>query len=86
MNDPQLCKPTVQKQVTLDIPKIDEPSKIEEWANLAVEQMILEQKEFGFLVKEDCPNTVKEAIDSEEEEHWRKAMEEEMDTLRKMGT
>ena len=86
MNDPQLRKPTVRKQVTLDIPKIDEPSKIEEWVNLAVEQIILEQKEFGFLVEEDCPNTVKEAIDSEEGENWRKAMEEEMDTLRKMGT
>ena len=86
MNNPQLCKLTVQKQLTPDIPKIDKPSKIEEWANLAVEQIILEQKEFGFLVEEDCPNTVKEAIDSEEGEHWRKAMEEEMDTLRKMGT
>ena len=85
-NDPQLCKLTVRKQLTLDIPKIDEKSKIEEWANLAVEQIILEQKEFCFLVKEDCSNTVKEAIDSEEWEHWRKAMEEEMDTLRKMVT
>ena len=46
----------------------------------------MEEKEFGFLVKEDCPKLVKEAINSEEGEHWRKAMEEEMETLKNMGT
>ena len=34
------------------------------------------EKEFGFLVEEDCPNTVKEAMDSEEERNgkqlWKK--------------
>ena len=42
--------------------------------------------EFEFLVEEDCPNTVKEAIESEEGEHWRKAMEEEMEILKEMET
>ena len=57
-----------------------------EWANLAIEQIILEEKEFGFLVEEDCPNTVKEAVDLDEGKQWRKAMEKEMESLKKMGT
>ena len=67
------------------MPKIDSPSK-EEWANLAVEQIILGEKEFRFLVEEDCPNTVKEAMDSEKREKWKTAMEEETGTLKKMET
>ena len=57
---------------------MDKPNK--EWANLAFEKIILEEKEFGFLVEEDCPKTVKEAVDSDEGEKWRKAMEEELET------
>ena len=53
MNDPQLCKPITRKQLTLDVPKIDDTSKETEWVNLAMEQIALEQKEFGFLVEED---------------------------------
>ena len=60
--------------------------KDKERANLAFEQIILEEKEYGFLVEEDCPKSMKEAIDSEEKEQWRKAMEEEIETLKKMGT
>ena len=46
----------------------------------------MEEKEFRFLVEEDCPKSLKEAIDLEEGEHWRKAMEEEMETLKNMET
>ena len=85
MNDPQLHKLITQKQPNPEAPKIDSPSK-EEWTNLAVEQIILGEKEFGFLVEEDCANTVKEAMNSEEEEKWKTAMEEEIETLKKMET
>ena len=44
------------------MPKIDDTSKDTEWANLAIEQIALGKKEFGFLAEEDCPNTVKEAM------------------------
>ena len=81
LNDP---KPITRKQLTPEIPKIDKPNK--EWANLAFEKIILEEKEFGFQVEEDCPKTVKEAVDSDEGEKWRKAMEEELETLKTMGT
>ena len=51
-----------------------------------VEQIILGKKEFRFLVEEDCPNTVKEAMDPEEGEKWKTVMEEEIETLKKMET
>ena len=86
MNDPQLLKPITQKQLTLDVPKIDDTSKDTEWANLAMEQIALGQKEFGFLAEEDCPNTVKKAINSDKGEKWKQAMEEEIETLKKMET
>ena len=38
------------------------------------------------MVEEDCHNTVKEAMDSEEGEKWKTAMEEEIGTLKKMET
>ena len=44
------------------------------------------EKESEFLVGEDCPNTVKEAMDSEEGEKWKTAMEEGIGTLKKMET
>ena len=86
LNDHQLCKLITWKQLNSGVLKIDKASKDKEWANLAFEQIILEEKEFGFLVEEDCPKSVKEAINSEEGEQWSKAMEEEMETLKKMGT
>ena len=46
----------------------------------------MEEKKFGFLVEEDCPKTVKEAVDLDEGEKWRKAMEKELETLKTMGT
>ena len=75
MNNPQ-----VQKLATweLIIPKIDDPSKNKESANLAIEQIVLEEREFGFLVEDDCLTSIKEAINSDKEE--------EMETLKKMGT
>ena len=80
MNDP-LHKLITRK--ALDTPKIDESPN--DSASLVIEQIILE-KEFGFLVEEDCPKTVKEALDSEEGEHWKKAMEEEVENLKEMKT
>jgi transposase InsO family protein len=66
-------------------PKIDELIKEKEVANIAVDQIILEQREYGFLAQ-DGPTSVNEAINSEEGEKWEKAMEEEIGTLKKMGT
>ena len=80
MNDP-LRKLITRK--ALDTPKINESPN--DSASLAIKQIILE-KEFGFLVKEDCPKTVKEALDSEEGEHWKKAMEEEVENLKEIKT
>ena len=53
---------------------------------IEIEWIILEEKEYGFLVEEDCPKNIKEAVDLEEGEKWRTAMEEEMETLKKMET
>ena len=83
MNNPQVWKLAIQEPI---IPKIDNPSKNKECANLAIKQIVLEEREFGFLVEDDCPTSIKEVINSDEGEHWRKAMEEEMETLKKMGT
>ena len=47
--------------------------------------MILEHVKFSFLIKEVL-KTVEEAITSEEEEQWKKAMDKEMENLRTMGT
>ena len=64
-------------------PKIDQSLK--EVANIAIDQIILEQTEYGFLAQ-DGPTSVNEAINSEEGERWKKAMEEEIGTLKMMGT
>ena len=40
MNDPQLRKPITRKQLTLDVPKIDDTLKDTEWVNLAMEQIV----------------------------------------------
>ena len=47
--------------------------------------MILEHVKFSFLT-EEVLKTVEEAITSEEEEQWKKAMDKEMENLRTMGT
>lgn len=77
----QLNNPQQRKLITSE-PKIADPS---EQTNLAFEQLILEHSEFSFLAKEG-PKTVDEVIMSEEGEQWKKAMEEEMENLKQMGT
>lgn len=71
LNDPPLVQPTTQgskikPSSTTPNETPQEVAKEMEWANLALKQIILEENEFGFLVKEDCPKTIKEAMDSEE--------------------
>ena len=82
LNNPQSWKPTTWKPITSKESKIDDQS---ERANLAFEQMILEHVEFSFLTKEGL-KMVEEVITSEEGEQWKKAMDEEMENLRTMGT
>src|SRR5882757_491019 len=85
LNEGKQSKPTTRKPITSEEPKIAKPSRIEEQANLAFEQFIMEEKEYGYLAEEDCLKTVNDAIRSDEGEKWKKAMEEEMETLKRMG-
>ena len=99
-NNPQLHQPSTQiKQPSIpptppDIARPTESSKVKltprEQANLAMDtfwKAFLEEEDFTFRVNEDdLPKNYKEAIGEVEGKEWKAAMDEEIGTLRKMGT
>ena len=74
-----------------DITRATESSKAKEKSqektNIALEEIIQEQIEYSFIsTNTDDPKTVEEALNSPEAEEWKKAMETEMGTIKRMGT
>jgi hypothetical protein len=96
LNDPQLRQPNVRKSSQISPPDISrhtEASKAKitkEKANLAMDtlwKVILEGEEFAFRAnEEDLPKNYEEAMTGDEGEKWKAAMDEEINTLGKMGT
>ena len=97
LNDPLLRQPSIrktsQKSPPDDSPHTKAPkatTTTKERANLAMDtlwKMILEGEEFAFRAnEEDLLRSYDEAIVGDEGEKWKAAMDEEINTLGKMGT
>ena len=79
--------PTAPSDITRATESSKTKSKSQEKTNLALEKIIQEQIEYSFIsTSTDDPKTVDEALTGSEAEEWRKAMEIEIETLKKMGT
>ena len=99
LNDPFLRQPSIRTKppssptIPADVSRPTESSKAKatskEKANLAKECLgrIILEEEFAFnAYEEDLPRGYEEAIEGDEGKKWKAAMDEEIETLGKMGT
>ena len=86
----RIPKPTIPPDITRPTEASKAKTTEKDKANLAIDALwknVLEEEEFAFRTnEEDLPKNYEEAIEGDEGKKWKAAMDEEIETLGKMGT
>jgi len=86
----RIPKPTTPPDITRPTEASKAKTTEKDKANLAIDALwrnALEEEEYTFITnEEDLPKNYEDAIRGDEGEKWKMAMDEEIETLGKMGT